>query len=193
MVGTDTTSGCTEKMLDSTVVIVNPLPVIGLAGLDSCYALDDPPVLLVGTPTDLNITGSGVTGNTFNPAEAGLGQHTIYYSYIDMNGCKSLDSFVVAQPCISANKLPDSINSIQVFPKPNAGEFWIQFELSQSRAMQISFYNPMGQLLWREYHQIPDGQSEILVEKTALLPGLHTLVITAESGEVRVEKIPVLR
>lgn len=57
---------------------------IGLAqceiiGLDPTYCIEDDPVLLTGDPGGGTFSGPGMTGATFDPADAGVGVHTITY------------------------------------------------------------------------------------------------------------------
>jgi len=44
-------------------------------------------VTLTATPSGGTFSGTGVTGNQFDPYAAGLGVHTIQYTYTDTNGC----------------------------------------------------------------------------------------------------------
>ncbi len=51
-------------------------------GLDSSYCINSPAVTLNGNYDPYGtFSGDGVSGNTFNPASAGLGQHDITYTY----------------------------------------------------------------------------------------------------------------
>jgi hypothetical protein len=45
------------------------------------------PVSLTGSPVGGTFSGSGITGNTFNPVTAGVGTHSIKYGYADNHGC----------------------------------------------------------------------------------------------------------
>src|SRR5690606_5357021 len=45
------------------------------------------PLALTATPAGGQFSGPGVSANTFDPSVAGAGQHTITYSYQDVNGC----------------------------------------------------------------------------------------------------------
>lgn len=40
-------------------------------------------------------SGNGVTGNTFDPASAGPGDHLISYNLIDANGCQDMDETII--------------------------------------------------------------------------------------------------
>src|SRR5690606_26950856 len=70
-------------------VTVYALPVVSFNALtDVC--LNGPAVLLTGgTPSGGQYFGTGVTNNQFDPALAGIGQHTIQYAFTDGNGCSN--------------------------------------------------------------------------------------------------------
>ena len=47
---------------------------------------------LTGSPAGGTFTGTGVTGSSFDPMVAGVGTHTITYTYTDGNGCSDMAS-----------------------------------------------------------------------------------------------------
>ena len=73
-------------------VTVNPNPAVNFMGLNSGYCLANPPSTLVGNPAGGIFTGPGVSGNSFDPAMAGAGAHTVMYAYTDANGCSGSES-----------------------------------------------------------------------------------------------------
>jgi len=77
--------GCTAT--DEVTVTVNPLPVVSITGLATQYCLNSGPVPLTGTPPGGSFSGTGVSGSNFNPSTAGVGTHTITYTYTDGNSC----------------------------------------------------------------------------------------------------------
>lgn len=62
-----------SSALTTTIVLTDlgPGPVAQFTNLDSTYCINAAPVTL--TPTGGTFTGTGITGNTFNPATAGVG------------------------------------------------------------------------------------------------------------------------
>ena len=77
---------------DDVEVVVHPLPTVTLADF-SPVCVDAAPITLDGgSPAGGVYSGNGVTGNNFDPAAAGVGTHTITYTYTDGNGCVSSDS-----------------------------------------------------------------------------------------------------
>ena len=87
-------AGCTNSMTKTT--LVNPLPVVSFSGLNATYCINDGPALLTGSPAGGYFNGPGIQyGIYFNPALAGIGTHTITYSYKDVNQCTNIASAMV--------------------------------------------------------------------------------------------------
>jgi gliding motility-associated-like protein len=97
-------NGCTNT--GTTTIIVNPLPVV-TAGTYTSLCEDGTSITLVGTPAGGTFSGPGVTGSSFNPVTAGVGTHTITYSYTDGNGCSN-----TATTTITVNPLPTAAAGI---------------------------------------------------------------------------------
>ncbi len=82
--------GCINS--SDVTVAVNVLPTVNFSGLASSYCTTSPPVTLTGSPVGGTFSGPGITGNSFDPAAAGAGTHSITYSYTDGNGCSNSTS-----------------------------------------------------------------------------------------------------
>ncbi len=84
---TQTENGCTSPATTVTLVI-NALPDVTLAPLDSVCGNAQPFILTQGLPAGGVYTGTGITDtSTFNPSLAGPGTHVITYTYTNANGC----------------------------------------------------------------------------------------------------------
>ena len=81
---------------------VTPTPTLSFDGLATTYCDNETSVALAATPSGGTFTGTGVTGTTFDPSAAGLGMHTITYTY-EENGCTEQISqdveVVFCDPC----------------------------------------------------------------------------------------------
>lgn len=75
-------------------VRVNPLPTPTFTGLDSSYCFYEPVSFLNGSPLGGTFSGPGISGNTFNPATAGVGgPFSIIYDYTDLTTtCRNRDT-----------------------------------------------------------------------------------------------------
>ncbi|MFO7723873.1 MAG: T9SS type A sorting domain-containing protein, partial [Bacteroidales bacterium] len=83
---TNPTTGCTG--VASQYVVVHAIPVVGILNLTTDQCINGTPTTVITSPaTGGTLSGPGITGNTFNPATAGLGTHTITYSFTNANSC----------------------------------------------------------------------------------------------------------
>ena len=87
--GMESLSGCSDVKI-VTITVYN-LPNVNFHNLaDHC--INAGTVVFTGsTPSGGTYTGIGVTGNQFNPVVAGVGTHTIRYTYTDIHGCTDYD------------------------------------------------------------------------------------------------------
>ena len=118
---TQTGEGC-QGPAREFVVNQFPLPVVQLSGFntDFTYCVDASAITISGTPapggSDIaSFSGRGIVasqGNeaTFSPAAAGVGTHTISYTFRNSNGCSQSTSVVVTinpLPVVSFTGLED--------------------------------------------------------------------------------------
>jgi PKD repeat protein len=104
-----TNQNCMDS--DTAIITVVPIPHIVITQVPDQY-LNSPPVILTASPPGGIFSGDGVTGNTFDPATAGYGTHTVVYQTIpDKYGCSSKDSIeirVILKPVPVADFEPDT-------------------------------------------------------------------------------------
>lgn len=75
---------------------LNDMTVISEDEIPELLCLSSPIVSLNPVPSDGVLSGNGVVGNTFDPALAGLGAHTIYFEYTTPQGaCSTIDSTTI--------------------------------------------------------------------------------------------------
>lgn len=95
------TSGC-GNISTTDSIVVNPLPNTSLAAADNSVCIDAAQVTVTTSPTGGSLTGTGISGTSFDPSTAGTGTHTITYSYTDGNGCSA-----IAEDTVTVNALPN--------------------------------------------------------------------------------------
>lgn len=88
--GTDT-NGCSDTA--SISISVNLLPQLSLSPPPPVCIDAAPLSLAMVNPAGGTYSGSGISANLFDPAQAGIGTHNILYSYIDINGCSADTAF----------------------------------------------------------------------------------------------------
>ena len=78
-------NNCSNSDTVQTAIYINP--VVNYTGLASSYCSNNAASLLIPNILGGTFQGSGITGNTFVPANSGSGQITIQYNYTDAHGC----------------------------------------------------------------------------------------------------------
>ncbi len=102
---TGTAATCTGT--SAITVTINPLPNVTLSAYSNVCINGGMVTLNNGNPAGGTYSGTGVSGNTFDPSLAGLGTHTITYTYTNVNSCTNS-----AQQPITVLNAPDaSINA----------------------------------------------------------------------------------
>jgi hypothetical protein len=117
-------NNCTNA--DTIEVTVHPLPVVYLNAGDTIVCLSSASMPLPeGFPSGGYYAGDGVSENNFNPGIAGLGDHTITYSYTDSFGCSSSDSLVITVViCTHTESMAQE--SFRAYPNPSDGLFVLE-------------------------------------------------------------------
>lgn len=77
-------------IVDSVAITVHALPTgLSISGLSQAFCANDAAIAVGGYPAGGVFSGSGISGNTFNPSVAGPGNHNITYTYTNNFGCSS--------------------------------------------------------------------------------------------------------
>jgi len=102
--------GCTDA--DQITITVMPSPLATIDAVGRLY-VTDPPVTMTAAPPGGTWSGTGVTGNSFDPPTAGVGKHIIsYHSPPDRFGCSGTDTIhinVIMPPLPIAYFKPDTV------------------------------------------------------------------------------------
>lgn len=138
------TSSC-GIIVETATVTVAQTPVATSTISTNTACLDDGMVTLTGSPSGGIFTGTGVSGNNFNPA-TGVGTYTITYNYSDpVSGCfASTAKTISVSACVGINELNGSA-TINLYPNP-ANDFLI---LTNDKETELSFrvFDATGKLL----------------------------------------------
>ncbi len=136
-------NGCADK--DSMIVTVHSLPVVSIEPLVNDSICNTSGLLTLPSATPLGGTffGTGVTGNEFDPASAGIGNHFVYYTYTDSNGCFGVDTVsIYVLNCTGIEE--NANNNIILFPNP----FESRLEISSAYMIdKINLFDLNGRLI----------------------------------------------
>jgi hypothetical protein len=136
-------NGCSAG--DSVSVVVNPLPVVGLAVAVNGICVDDADVTLIGTPSGGTFSGTSVTGSQFDPS-IGAGNHDVYYSFTDGNGCSASDTLtLIVSACVGITE--QAAADLLMYPNPTTGSFTI--ELPENGSLVV-VTDMLGNIIYSE-------------------------------------------
>jgi len=112
--------GACPSSSETFEITVNALPNVTLGSFSDVCDYNASFSLAGGMPNGGSYSGNGVSTGMFNPATAGLGSHTITYSYTDGNNCSNTaTNTIVVDACLS---LEDNvISAVSVYPNPTNG------------------------------------------------------------------------
>ncbi len=78
--------------MTTAIILIVPYPDATITPVDTLCA-NVPPVTLTAHDPGGTWSGKGVTGNTFNPAVAGPGNHRVRYDITNADGCSDSDRY----------------------------------------------------------------------------------------------------
>ena len=116
-------NGCGTGPQDLIQVQGTPAPDVQYTeALDTLCLSDGVQTLSTGTPSGGTYSGAGVVGTTFNTVAAGIGMHTITYSYNDGVCAGYAQNVITVDACLGIATVGVHAD-IALFPNPNNGRF----------------------------------------------------------------------
>ncbi|REJ80577.1 MAG: T9SS C-terminal target domain-containing protein [Bacteroidetes bacterium] len=113
-------NGCFANV--SRPLTVNPVPSVSASPIPNACTNQGSFTLTAGSPSGGVYTGTGVSGGMFNPGIAGVGNHSISYTYTNPQGCSaSASTNVTVNPSPSVDLGPDSVVCASAAVVLNAG------------------------------------------------------------------------
>lgn len=166
--------------------ITRYLPVVTLTLPDYVSVTTPAFALTGGTPEGGTYSGNGVNNGMFDPAEAGLGDHTITYNYTDPNMCENFATAVITVTEATGVVNRSALEGIQIFPNPNSGQFTLKLNPMVDEELDLQVFNTIGKPVYSETGIDVSRGFEMLFNLEHLPRGLYYLVISGkESKTVR--------
>lgn len=144
---TVTSTGTCVAVSNVVEVSVNTNPTVTLSGNQDLVCSNVVTNLVEGTPAGGTFSGNGVTGSTFDGSTAGIGTHTVTYTYTDVNGCSNTASEnIEVEICSGLENVSE--RRIHLYPNPNNGNFKIDLESFAATKTEIKLFDASGKLLF---------------------------------------------
>lgn len=177
-------------LLGIPILLNMPDPYFEFSRTEFCDTVTTPQPLIRSWPDDGTLSGTGVSGTAFIPANAGIGSHMITYFYNNAEGQEySSEVELIVENCIvgfDTHELP----SITLSPNPASGIVSVRFTLEEDSHIRISLINLLGQeSLELIDEKRPFGNQEILLDVSGLKSGLYLLRL--ETDKISVARLLV--
>ncbi len=142
---TTNSAGTDSCSFTVTVIDSGQVTVLGALSQDTICTSAGTLTLPAGTPAGGTYSGTGVTGNSFDPAAAQLGNHWIYYT--DTVGCQNTDSAMITVVwCTGIEEGPLS-DIVRILPNPSEGLF--QLSIPQGEYFEsLELFDVSGRKVW---------------------------------------------
>jgi hypothetical protein len=118
-------NGCSGNA--STTITVLESPTVTLAPLNDVCIENGSVTLTEGSPSGGVFSGNNVGGSSFDAPSAGVGNHTITYTYAASNGCSSAATQnITVEECLGLSEIANF--SISIAPNPASEMLFITFD-----------------------------------------------------------------
>ncbi|MGL5889584.1 MAG: T9SS type A sorting domain-containing protein, partial [Bacteroidia bacterium] len=178
-------SGCDS--LITINLVVNPIPTVTFGINTSTVCFDDGGIILIASPAGGTFSGPGVSGNTFLPATAGNGFHSITYTYTDQNGCSnSAPATITVDPCVGVSELA-SASAFSVFPNPSNETFNVVTS-ADADVLLVRLFDLQGRAVYTAQLNNVVAGTPVAVNAGELSAGIYSMQLSngAAATSVRV-------
>lgn len=168
-------NGCMS--MGKVKVKVNPLPTAMMSITKDTTCVSWTMDSLMGSPVGGTFTGAGVTGTNFNPSAAGIGVHTITYTYTDSAGCSASDStWVIVASCTGINEVNSLDKLVNFYPNPFNES--LSINIGVNGPVTITIFNTMGQNVgsWKM------EQGMHTIDTQSLPAGVYSIQVKTKDG-----------
>jgi hypothetical protein len=170
--------GCDSAI--TTTVEVDSLPAINYIQSPSIVCLNWQPITLSSaTPANGVYSGTGVSGNTFDPSLSGTGSFTVFYTYTDSLGCSdSAQQQITVDLCMGIREPVAS--ELEIVPNPFSDFTMIYLPEKLSLPCTLSLYDFSG----RKASTEKITNSPYRLERNDLPTGIYLCVINDPEGKL---------
>ena len=135
--------------------------------------------LTQGTPEGGEYSGPGVMDGWFYPEDAGIGTHTITYTYVDGNGCENVaEQEVMVDACTGISN-PGSSQILKIYPNPVTSQSTIEFFAPGDVQVTVSIYNSLGMLVKEISDEPATGVQKVNISTADFDNGIYFVKLSA--------------
>lgn len=179
---------CGIGIYSNPITITRYLPDVSLI-VPAYVAISTPPFELTGgTPSGGEYSGPGVSNGMFDPSAAGLGEHTITYSYTDPNLCtNSATDILTVTEFTDINEVTEN-SELFVYPNPNNGLFSVKFNLNSTVPADLKIVNTMSEVVYELTNVSLENKKLLELDLGYLPSGIYYMALSGKDINV-IQKI----
>jgi hypothetical protein len=168
-------NGCTSTV---TTTLTDPAPPVVSVSIDTTIcSLDAPYLLTEGNPIGGTWSGTGISGNIFDPSVSGIGSFVLTYTYTASTGCSaSASDTMVVSACSGIDENSGATNWTS-YPNPTFGEVTISTPENQNGKIQVEVYSAEGKLISSGNYE---GVNSIHLDLAGRAAGMYLVRIVTE-------------
>jgi hypothetical protein len=182
---------CTGSVEDGLTVTFLPAPEVTFDTLPLLGTNMPPYELTEGDPAGGTYEGPGVIDGWLHPDIAGIGLHTIRYTYTDDNGCTEMAEQTV-EIVLYVNIASAQNYELTIRPNPGTGLFTISGSGLFNDPFQLKLMDAAGTVVMdKSLAPLPSGEP-LLLDATHFAPGMYYLQLVGGDG-VTTRKLVISR
>ena len=122
-------------------------------------------------------SGPGVVDNMFDPAQAGIGTHTLTYTYMDEQGCEnSADQTVIVDACTG---IPEHGLVVTARPNPTSGSFELNLA-GKSQTFSYKVLDVTGKILVQQQEVALNGKYTATIDLSDYSNGIYFILVQSD-------------
>ncbi len=121
-------------------LVISSAPTVTQDPFTQVCVYDQLFALTGGAPAGGTYTGPGVVAGAFDPGTAGVGTHTIVYTYTDGTGCSNTAQQALVVDACASIAIKES-NKMAVYPNPTKGELVVSGSNQYDELLVFDIYN----------------------------------------------------
>ena len=160
---------------------------VSISGIDSSsYCNNHAPITLTGMPAGGSFSGSGITGNVFDPAAAALGTVVLSYTYSDTSagGCSQTYNDTITVTNCTGISSPQNLCGVSLHPNPANDATVIDINSARAGEGKVIIEDLTGRILQTELFQLVNGKNAYLLKLENLSPGCYMVRISTAGEQV---------
>ncbi len=168
------------------------LPEVNFAVISTMICEGDPPYELTeGTPEGGVYSGPGVENGFFNP-DIGMGTYTLWYYYVNENGCgDSASQEIQVWICDDINE-NGLVGQVGIFPNPASDLVTIQMTSVRSEKINIEIYSSANEQVFdRDYTIRKENEFKTIIPVRAWSAGVYFIKFRTDDQMIGIKKLVV--